>query len=194
MEIWKDISGYECKYKISNYGRIKSLNYGKTQKEKIRKTQLNKGYAKVNLSKNGKVKHYLVHRLVAEAFIPNPNNLTEINHKDENKENNHVSNLEWCTHKYNMSYGTRSEKVIKKLKGRKFTEDRKRNISKAMKKVGGKKIRCKNTGEVFNSINEARRKYGNVAIWDCCNRKRKSAGKHLVTGEKLVWEYLEETM
>lgn len=191
MEIWRDIPNYEGLYQISNLGRVKSLNFNKT---KIRKTQSKKRYITVNLSKDGKTKYYLVHRLVAEAFIPNPNNYPCVNHKDENPSNNHVDNLEWCTHEYNMSYGTRSKRVIEKLKGREFTEVHKRNISKAMFQNGGKKVRCKNTGEVFNSINEARRKYGNVAIWDCCNKKRKSAGKHPITGEKLIWEYLEETI
>ena len=67
-----------------------------------------KHYMEVNLSKNNKVTHYLIHRLVAQAFIPNPNNLPQVNHKDENRENNRVDNLEWCTAEYNTNYGTRA--------------------------------------------------------------------------------------
>ena len=106
MEIWKDIQGYEG-YQISNYGRIKSLNYNKTKQEKILKTSKNtKGYLQVGLFKDGKQVRKQIHRLVAEAFLENPNNLPQVNHKDENKENNCAENLEWCTLKYNINYGT----------------------------------------------------------------------------------------
>ncbi len=110
-EIWKDIKGYEGLYQISNLGRVKSIkrvvargtNY-KPIKERVLKAGNNKGYAYVILCKYGKKKTVQVHRLVAYAFIPNPNNLPCINHKDENPLNNIVSNLEWCTHSYNNSY------------------------------------------------------------------------------------------
>ena len=104
MEIWKDITGYESLYQISNKGRIKSLQRFVTSKngskqlikEKIRKTSVTTaGYEYVVLSSNGKCKTLLIHRLVAESFIPNPNNLECVNHKDENKSNNCVDNLEW---------------------------------------------------------------------------------------------------
>lgn len=108
IEEWKDVPNYEGLYQVSNLGRIKSLRdkNGKAR-EKILKLKLSKfGYYQICLCKNGKQKWYFVHRLVALAFIPNPNNLPQINHIDENKTNNYVENLEWCTSKYNSNYGT----------------------------------------------------------------------------------------
>lgn len=115
MEIWRDIEGYP-NYQISNMGRVKSLGNNKTRKEKILKSGKNeKGYLIVNLFKEGKGKSFKVHRLVATAFLPNPNNLPQVNHKDENKTNNRVDNLEYCDSKYNMNYGTRTEKTQKPI-------------------------------------------------------------------------------
>lgn len=106
-EIWKDISGYEGKYQVSSLGRVKSLNYNRTKKEKILKGgKDNVGYLSIRLCKEGKPKTYRVHRLVAESFIDNPHNYPIINHKDEDKTNNCIENLEWCTQKYNNTYGT----------------------------------------------------------------------------------------
>ena len=112
MEQWKDII-YEKDYQISNLGRIKSFKWGKERI--LKQSQCMNGYYYVNLSKNGIVKNYFVHRLVAEAFLDNPNNLPCVNHKDEDKSNNIVSNLEWCDRKYNQNYGTRTEKCSKKV-------------------------------------------------------------------------------
>lgn len=120
-EIWKDIKGYEGLYQVSNFGRIKSLSRtmnnrfgGEAQlKERIRKLYKYQGYFRVALCKNCIQKSYNVHRLVAQAFIPNPDNLPIINHKDENPSNNHVENLEWCTHQYNNCYGTVRERLSK---------------------------------------------------------------------------------
>ena len=113
-EIYKDIKNLEGKYQVSNFGNILSLNYGRTRKPKLLKPSKNKfGYLKVRLCKNGKQKNFFVHRLVTETFIPNPDNLPEVNHKDENKENNHVENLEWCDRKYNINYGTRNKRSAK---------------------------------------------------------------------------------
>lgn len=110
-EEWRDIEGYEGLYQVSNLGNVKSLNYGRS---KIRKPVHTKnGYIDMMLCKNGKCKHHLVHRLVAIAFIPNPDNLPFINHKDENKHNNRANNLEWCTREYNSNYGTRNNKAVK---------------------------------------------------------------------------------
>lgn len=112
-EIWKTIEGYPD-YMVSNMGRVKSLNYNRRGKEKILKGCKDKdGYLIVNLSKEGKQKNYKIHRLVTSAFLYNPNNLSEVNHKDENKQNNCVDNLEWCNRKYNCNYGTHNEKMSK---------------------------------------------------------------------------------
>ena len=111
-EVWKDISGYEGHYQVSDQGRVKSLKQGK---ERILKpiNDVN-GYLRVNLWKNGDKKNYLIHRLVAMTFIPNPQNFTQINHIDEDKSNNNVNNLEWCTAKYNINYGTHNQRSADK--------------------------------------------------------------------------------
>lgn len=114
-EIWRDIQKYKGRYQISNMGRVKSLariitdELGRKNpiQEKILKPSNNKGYLRVQLEGNP---HY-IHRLVAEAFIPNPKNLPEVNHKDENKQNNCVDNLEWCSKEYNANYGTRVQRI-----------------------------------------------------------------------------------
>lgn len=126
-EIWKDIEGYEGLYMVSSLGRVKRLESKKCKHDRIITPQNNNGYFRVTLSKYGKVLQYRLHRLVAEAFIPNPNNYPVVNHKDENKQNNMIwvnedgsidynkSNLEWCTQQYNCNYGGRTEKIITKL-------------------------------------------------------------------------------
>jgi len=104
MEIWKDIEGYVGLYKVSNFGKVKSLKY---RKERILKPGTDGyGYLYVNLCKNGKVKKFKVHRLVAEAFIPNPGNLPMVNHKNEIKTDNRVWNLEYCDNQYNVRYSS----------------------------------------------------------------------------------------
>lgn len=118
-QCWKEIPGYEGLYQVSNTGRVRSLNYNGTGKTKVLKQATNKdGYKKVTLFKKGKRHYYTVHRLVAITFIPNPNNLPQVNHKDEDKNNNAVWNLEWCTQAYNNIYGTRIEKFINSSKGK----------------------------------------------------------------------------
>lgn len=110
-EIWRSVKDYEDLYEVSNWGRVRNSRTGLV----LRPEKNKNGYLQVNLSKDGIVKHYYVHRLVTQAFIPNPNNLPEVNHKDENKENNRVDNLEWSTRSYNNNYGTRTEKTSKKV-------------------------------------------------------------------------------
>lgn len=133
-QIWKDIEGYEGLYQVSNTGRVRSLNYRCTGETKTIKPRTSKlGYKGVNLCKNGKCKSCYIHRLVALAFIPNPNNYPVVNHKDENPKNNTVENLEWCTQEYNNNYGTRNEKLSKAKKGKHHTEETKRKISKGHK-------------------------------------------------------------
>lgn len=119
-EIWKPIKGYEGYYEVSNLGRVRSVERIVERKDgsirrykgKILSPCFPHGYAHVNLARNGKYKSVKVHRLVAESFIPNPNNYSEINHKNEIKDDNRVSNLEWCSRKYNCNYGNRASKFI----------------------------------------------------------------------------------
>ena len=120
-EIWKDIEGYEGLYQISNRGNVKSVERMKWNgkgyhkiPERILKAKKDKyGYLQVHLSKDGKAKMYLVHRLVASAFLENQMGYTEVNHLDEDKTNNCVDNLEWCSRSYNINYGTRNQKISK---------------------------------------------------------------------------------
>ena len=98
-EVWKDVKNYEGLYQISNLGNVKRISSGKRLKPYNRK-----GYIRVALSKDDTTKHIDIHRLVAQAFIPNPENKPEVNHIDGDKSNNEVSNLEWCTRKENMNH------------------------------------------------------------------------------------------
>ena len=122
MEEWKDIQGFEGLYQVSNQGRVKTLDryltasYGSKQFRKgqiIKGVIMPNGYVAVGLWKNNKSKSQYIHRLVAKAFIANPNSFKEVNHKDEDKTNNCVSNLEWCDHLYNINYGTAKERISK---------------------------------------------------------------------------------
>lgn len=103
----KDIKGYEGLYGITSCGRVWSY-----RRQKFLASIVDSwGYVRVNLSKEGKVKTYKIHRLVAEAYIPNPEGLRDVNHLDENKSNNSVNNLCWCSHKDNCNYGTRNQRI-----------------------------------------------------------------------------------
>ena len=126
-EIWKDIKGFEGRYQVSNLGRVRSLDHVTIMRRKgykdcsvlyrgnMLKPSLHLGYYRISMTKNGHKRPYLVHRLVAEAFIPNPNNLPMINHKDEVRSNNVVDNLEWCDALYNNNYGTRNERLFESV-------------------------------------------------------------------------------
>ena len=113
MEIWKDIEGYEGLYQVSNYGRVKSQRRPGAPGGVIKTRPGNSKYLMAQLCKNGKYKHELVHRLVAQAFLENPQRFPEVNHKDENRLNNHAENLEWCDRIYNCHYGTGIERMGK---------------------------------------------------------------------------------
>ena len=120
-EVWKDIKGYEGLYQVSSLGRVRSLTHkcsvsGRVSKGRLLKnTKYAQGYLYVHLSNDGKKLHHCIHRLVADAFIPNPNRLPQVNHKDENPLNNTIDNLEWCSRSYNINYGSRNKKVSDKL-------------------------------------------------------------------------------
>lgn len=160
-EEWRDIEEYEGLYQVSNLGRVKSLKFGKEKILKFGKHK--KGYLLVCLCKDGKQKMFQVHRLVAIAFIPNPNNYQEVNHKDENKENNCVENLEWCTREYNVNYGTRTEKCVEKSSKEIIQLD-----------LQGKEVAR------FPSVQEVQRQFGfsQGNISSCCNGKLKTAYKY----------------
>ena len=185
-EIWKDVAGYEGFYQVSNKGNVRSVarkdSIGRKCGGRMLKLGYDgKGYRQLSLYKNGKAKTKSVHRIVAEAFIPNPKGFLEINHKDENKSNNEFTNLEWCIHKYNVNYGTRNER---------------------MAQAQSKKVRAVNakTGEVvtFKSTREAERKgyrSSNVSM-ACRGVYKDNTGKligdgHLYRGHKWSYEEVE---
>lgn len=154
---WRDIKGYEGLYQVSNEGSVRSIKRGVVKKSTIQNT----GYLINSLCKNGKKKMKRTHRLVAEAFIPNPYNLSQVNHKDENKTNNHVDNLEWCSQKDNLNYGSRNKRI---------SESRINNP-----KISKPVIQLSLDGQVVNeweSMSEAGRNgYNPSAIHKCCNNK-----------------------
>lgn len=183
-EIWKPIKNYEGLYEVSNCGNVKSLskkvkvgiknNEFAIRKERILKQALHRcGYKRVTLSNNKNDKNYYVHRLVAEAFIENPNNYKYVNHKDENKQNNNVNNLEWCSFEYNINYGTRTKRASKNMRG-------KHNKPVYQYDYEGNFIRK------WDSFTEIERKLGYNAsnICACCKGKYKGMYNH-------IWKYAE---
>lgn len=188
QEIWKDIKDYEGLYQISNLGNVKVLdrkiknNYNYfVRKEKILKLCVSKkdGYVYVCLTKNNKGKTVKVHRLVAKAFIPNPNNLPQVNHKDEDKTNNCVDNLEWCTSLYNNNYGTRNNKLYNKTS---FKKGYKPKSCKKIEKYSFDGILL----DTYFSIREAGRKnnFSASSIYRCCEGKIKC--------RNFIWKYADE--
>lgn len=165
-EIWKDIKGYEGLYKISSLGRVWSCRSNKELKQK----QSKYGYMKVNLCVDKINKTYNVHRLVAESFIPNPNNLPQVNHRNEDKTCNIVDNLEFCSAKYNSNFGTHKDKLRIASTGRKMP---KYGIEKAAEKHK-KRIGMFKDGVFVNEYNSAadasrdNENYNYVSISACC--------------------------
>lgn len=175
-EIWRDIPGWEGLYQVSTYGNVASLNYNHTGMRRLRIPRVGKGgYLYLDLHKNGVTKTMKIHRLVAITFIPNPNNLPQINHKDENKLNNNVENLEWCDASYNNRYGSRPRKVLDAYK--------RNGSSKAERPV----VKIDNYGtiiEEYISISDAARKNGvrRETLRDCVLGRQ-----HTCCG--YVWRY-----
>lgn len=175
-EIFKPIKGYEGLYSVSNFGNVKrettKAKFGTGNYERaehtLKQRKNNAGYCMVDLYKGNIRSQFLVHRLVALAFVPNPNNYPIVNHKDEIPTNNNSENLEWCTQKYNMNYGTCAER-IGKSNSKKVVM-----LSKNMKKI-----------ETFDSIIDAERKTGISTgnIVDCLHGRRKTAGGY-------IWKYV----
>ena len=110
MEEWRDIEGFDG-YQVSNEGRVRNCKRNTI----LKPLSDGRGYLQIHLWKNGKSTNKRIHRLVAQAFLENPQNLPEVNHKDENKSSNIVENLEWCDRKYNMNYGTAIQRQSEKL-------------------------------------------------------------------------------
>lgn len=175
-EIWKDIPEYENLYQISNLGNVKSLDKtikdtkGRKYQKKgiILKQRYDKyGYKYVKLTKKGKQKYMLVHRIVAKVFINNPENLPQINHKDENRTNNNVNNLEWCDCIYNNNYGNRNKKIQDRISKSIIQLDKNNNFIK----------KWKNSIEASKSLNI---NGGNIR--SCCRNELKTAGG-------FIWRY-----
>lgn len=119
QEIWRPIKGYENTHEVSNLGRVRSIphltsNKHQTKGQLLKQESVWTGYKRVHLRAGINSRKFYVHRLVAESFIPNPNNWAYVNHKDDTKDNNAASNLEWCTQQYNLKYGDRRRKVLDK--------------------------------------------------------------------------------
>ena len=171
QEEWKPIPGYEGLYEVSNYGRVRSFKWSSNGKI-LSPGKDGSGYLFVTLCKDGKTKLRKMHRLVAEAFIPNPSNFPQVNHMDECKENNYFGNLEWCTHKYNLSYGTRTRRIAE-------------NNSKPVVQLDKKG----NFISEFESLREASRRTGiaDGSICRCCNHK---PGRYSAGG--FIWIYKDE--
>lgn len=168
-EIFKDIPGYEGLYQVSNLGRIKSLYNYKRDGNNILVPKIKRGYYQVGLRKNGIRKWHNIHRLIAQTFISNPNNYPVVNHKNEDKLDNRIENLEWCTISYNNCYGTRIERVKNKVSKPIIQYDLKGNFIKQ-----------------FPSLADASRelKISPSNISHCANGKYK-------TCKGYVWKYKE---
>lgn len=193
-EVWKDIKGYEGMYQVSNLGRIKRLeksfidsigrNYN--YKEKIYKLQKdNNGYLMVTLPKS---KLFRVHRLVAEAFLENPNNLKEVNHIDGNKSNSNILNLEWVTHKQNMKHALESGLMenARKIFSQKIKERKLWELSPCNRVKVNMYDKNNNFIKSFDSLVDASKYIGVHAqrIWQVCNNIRKSTKGYIFSYER----------
>lgn len=178
-EIWKGIKGYESRYQISNIGRVKSLRkyvYNHFSKEKILTPVVTKkGYLQIRLSDGKKFKGYRIHRLVAEAFIPNPENKPQVNHINGNKQDNRVENLEWCTNKENMIHAAKN-KLLKDVSGNKNPNCKKINQYDL---YGNHIKKWKSIYDITETLGIDRH-----LITKCCTFKRDSASGY-------IWRYTD---
>lgn len=148
-EVWKPVIGYEGRYEVSNFGRVKSLNYHREHTEKIMKpTKLSNNYMQVDLCKNGEIERNSVHVLVAKAFIPNPNNYTVVHHIDHNPQNNCVDNLEWM-----------DEDTHRRVHGKKKVYQR---LNGVLIRVWDSSVACEEEGFNFGCVRR------------CCRKERKT--------------------
>ena len=187
-EIWADVKDYEGLYQVSNLGRIKSTRYSRLMVP----CKDYRGYLTVQFTVKGKIKRFKIHRLVAQAFIPNPNNLPQVNHKDENKTNNIVDNLEWCTNEYNYFYGTAQERRLKTMiENKKENPEKyknKKNYNRTDELWQKKKVvqydLNGNTIRRWDSMKEAAKELKIVpqSISKCCRGLRKTAKGY-------IWKY-----
>lgn len=180
-EIWKPVKGYEDKYEVSNKGNVRSLNWKNTGAIRLLYLKHHpSGYRQVQLFGDGGSKMVCVHRLVAEAFIPNPDSLPQVNHLDYDRTNNRVENLEWCTHSHNMKHSwlnkNRKQRTSWRRKWRKNSTE---NIIQFTKDGEFVKV-----WETCISIKHELG-YNQTSIWECCDGKRKTAYGYL-------WRYATE--
>lgn len=177
-EVWRDIDGYNGEYQVSNLGRVMSCNPYAHKEPKLMSIQRhNHGYRTVGLSRNGATRQTLVHRLVATAFIPNPDGYGFVNHKDENKANNRVDNLEWCTKAYNSNYSLNLHPERKREYGKFFGTHRYKGKPERHRE---KVLQYSLDGNLLNEfadVVDAHAKTGikNSAIIACCKGKQKTA-------------------
>lgn len=166
-EIWKDVEGFEGLYQVSSLGRVKRLKGKHCKQDRILSQSTLRGYRHLTLKNDSKQRTVQVHRLVAETFIPNPDNLPTINHRDENPSNNCVENLEWCTQKYNCNYGNRNSKIGEKSIKRPIMQ-----------------LFADGTIKVWESAREAGRYgYDHNSVYRCCAGIRK-------TYKQCKWQYV----
>lgn len=185
-EVWKPIEGYEG-YEVSNLGRVKSLSYNKTGKPRLLKGHINKdGYCSIHLSRESNRKYIGRSRLVAEAFIPNPEGKPCVDHINANRTDDRADNLRWCTVKENNGFPLARENKRKALLGHKISEKTRRAII-ASNKRRTKPVRCVETGRIFLSATEAAEILSGHAsnICNCCLGKQK-------TYKTYHWEYVNE--
>lgn len=183
-EEWRDIVGYEGLYQVSSLGRVRSLDRviernGRPSclKGKVLSgCRFGRGYLMVGLSKNNEVKLVGIHRLVAQAFVPNPNNLPQVNHKDCDKTNNRVENLEWCSALYNLTYDDRHINVGLKERGKKAPNRRKVKVFK--------------NGEWFMTFVSAKDTADFLGVKDSTVRGNIYGKNHIIKGE-YTFEYLD---